>query len=321
MSIEREYKKVSAPYGLPILDVKETAELETKTRKAQEILRAQNFERIMPASLDYPETFSASSRAGLFTLRDASGIDLALRNDVTAQVIKGFVRQIDRKHDGLDRRFYYTVPVFRDVKKNYPSPREVFQLGAEIIGSANRAHFTELVTLCLHIMKEVCPQKSFLVIAHVEILDYLKSVVHEPFDEPLANRDAPYFAKLFSELFSIDLKMAHMLASWLLYPRAIDEQILQWQPLQKNLALTFVEIVNKTIERVQKVVKDGKFSEAVWQPLSHPRSAYYNQFYFEIMISTQTQPVARGGIYDNLIQQYADLDFSACGFAIDLNLI
>ncbi|HRP70156.1 MAG TPA: ATP phosphoribosyltransferase regulatory subunit, partial [Turneriella sp.] len=97
MSIEAAYRKVSSPYGFTMYDVEATQALEKASRAAQDLIRAHGFERIMPAMIDYPETFAEGAHRDIFSIKDNSGENLVLRNDITAQVVKGYVRQIERK--------------------------------------------------------------------------------------------------------------------------------------------------------------------------------------------------------------------------------
>ena len=141
------YRKVSSPYGFSMYDVEATAALEKASRAAQDILRLHGFERIMPAMVDYPETFAEGTHSEMFSMKDNGGERLALRNDITSQVVKGYVRQIESKAGHATRKFFYAAPVYKDVRKNYPLPREIYQIGCEVVGSQADASLPDLVRM------------------------------------------------------------------------------------------------------------------------------------------------------------------------------
>jgi hypothetical protein len=149
------YRKVSSPYGFSMYDVEATAALEKASRAAQDILRSHGFERIMPAMVDFPETFAEGTHSEMFSMKDNSGERLALRNDITAQVIKGYVRQIESKAGHDVRRFFYAAPVYKDVRKNYPLPREIYQIGGEVVGEKAENSLPELISISQKILSDV----------------------------------------------------------------------------------------------------------------------------------------------------------------------
>jgi ATP phosphoribosyltransferase regulatory subunit HisZ len=57
---------------------------------------------------------------------------------------------------------------------------------------------------------------------------------------------------------------------------------------------------------------------AYWQPLAEPRSSYYTGMFFEAYVPGFTEPIARGGVYNELVKRYANIEAGACGFALDL---
>ena len=62
----------------------------------------------------------------------------------------------------------------------------------------------------------------------------------------------------------------------------------------------------------------GAGVEAYWQPLAEPRSSYYTGVFFETYVPGFTEPLVRGGIYNDLVKRYANIEAGACGFALDL---
>ena len=128
--MEETFRKKRPPYGFRFLDSDTTRNLENTRRRIQDLLNEKNFQPVTPATIDFPETFREYENYSSFTLRDSRGEDLWLRSDATVQVMKGFTNLIERTSgQTTDANYYYFLPVFRDIRKNYPTNREVYQVG------------------------------------------------------------------------------------------------------------------------------------------------------------------------------------------------
>jgi len=303
-------RKVSSPYGFSMLGVEATQRLEQASRAAQDIIRDADFERIMPAMVDYPETFADQASSEIFSLKDNSGERLSLRNDITAQVIKGFVRQIETRAGHNLRKFYYAAPVYKDVRKNYPLPREIYQIGCEIIGEDAEKHLRDLVNLSQIVLQKALNLTGATQISHVSARAPFLEIMGQDYLDAEANRNAPAFADLIAKHFSLEETVATALARALFYPPEQGAPDLGRLP----------EKVSAHVETARKAVKDfiGSDKTAFWQPLTLPRSSYYSGLFFETYVDGVTEPIVRGGVYNDLIKRYADISGGACGFALDL---
>lgn len=311
-----QYRKVSSPYGFRMYDVEPAADLEKKSRAAQEIVRSYGFERIMPAMVDFPETFSQSAYSDLFSFKDNSGELLALRNDITAQVIKGYVRQIKRK-SGVDlRKFYYAAPVYKDVRKNYPLPREIYQIGCEVVGDGADAHLTSLIRMSQRILREVFALESSTQVGHVRLRKYFVEMAGENYLDAESRRDAPFLAQILRGKFSLGEAPARELALWLFYRAHASPIPSSAKYLPEFMQSSLAASEHDCEALIQTLTKDG--IQAYWQPLSEPKSSYYSGYFFETYAKGFTEPLVRGGVYNDLVSRYADIEAGACGFALDL---
>lgn len=313
MSTAENYRKVSSPYGFSMLDVEATEAREQTSRAAQEIVRAHGFERIMPAMVDYPETFSERLHSEMFSMKDNSGERLALRNDITAQVIKGYVRQIERRA-GVSK-FYYAAPVYKDVRKNYPLPREIYQIGCEVIGDQADSHLSELVTISRKILREVLHLEAATQLTDMRFRNTIAAAIGDGYFDAERRRDVPYLAELMAQQLKLESAAARRLALFFFYPANAE--------IPKEAALlpgTIHPELKKSAATVQGLVEGLKKAgvDSFWQPLSEPRSSYYTDIFFETYAQGFTEPLVRGGVYNDLVKRYAPLDVGACGFALDL---
>lgn len=310
------YRKVSSPYGFSMYDVEATAAIEKSSRAAQDIVRSYGFERIMPAMIDFPETFSENAHTEMFSLKDNSGERLALRNDITAQVIKGYVRQIRRKSGVNLRKFFYAAPVYKDVRKNYPLPREIYQIGCEIIGEKADSNLSELIVISQRILREVFQIESATQIADVRLRNVFLEMAGNEYLAAERRRDTPFLASILHKDFSVTEAQARELALWLFYP-APGQQIPEAaKALPEIIQTALTEAAADSEETIRRLAKDS--ITAYWQPLCEPRSSYYSGIFFETYARGFTEPLVRGGVYNDLVSRYADMEAGACGFALDL---
>lgn len=316
MSTDAEYRKVSSPYGFSMFDVEATAGLERASRAAQDIVRAFGFERIMPATIDFPDTFSENSHTEMFSLKDNSGERLALRNDITAQVIKGYVRQIERRAEQKLRRFYYAAPVYKDVRKNYPMPREIYQIGCEVIGEKAETELASLIQISKKILSDVFQLTSATQVTDVALRNAFVAIAGNDYIDAERRRDAPHLAQIIQRSMQVPPAEAARLAVWLFYP-ADSQQLPKTADL---LPAKIRQQLNASAvlagEMIASLQKNG--INAYWQPLCEPRSSYYSGLFFETYVPGFTEPMARGGVYNHLVKRYADIEAGACGFALDV---
>ncbi len=310
------YRKVSSPYGFSMYDVEATAALEKASRAAQDILRAQGFERIMPAMVDFPETFAEGTHSEMFSMKDNSGERLALRNDITAQVIKGYVRQIENRAGQNLRKFFYAAPVYKDVRKNYPLPREIYQIGCEVVGHKADDALPELIRISRKILSDVFGLRSATQIGDVRLHNAFARLGGKDYLDGERRRDVPFLSGFLAEKLGVPQSDAEKLALWLFYPAAGQEI----PAAVKSLPEEIRAILNVVADAVHGIVAglEKEKLEAFWQPLCEPRSSYYTGIYFETFVPGFTEPMVRGGVYNDLVKRYANVEAGACGFALDL---
>lgn len=316
LSAAEAYRKVSSPYGFSMYDVEATAAIEKASRHAQEIVRAHGFERIMPAMVDFPETFSEGTHAQMFTVKDNSGERLALRNDITSQVIKGYVRQIREKTGQNLRRFFYAAPVYKDVRKNYPLPREIYQIGCEVVGENASAELGHLIEISDEILKKVFSLQAVTQVTDVSLHNAFLAIGGGAFSEAESRRDAPHFSTLLTEKFGVAAASATELALWLLYPQENGNAPASSAQLPESIRAALKTSESAAGAIVAEAAK--RDIRTFWQPLAEPRSSYYSGVFFETYVAGFTDPIARGGEYHELVKRYAPVDAEACGFALDL---
>lgn len=310
------YRKVSSPYGFTMYDVAATAALEKASRAAQDVIREYGFERIMPAMVDFPETFAEGTHSEMFSMKDNSGERLALRNDITAQVIKGYVRQIENKAGQAVRKFFYAAPVYKDVRKNYPLPREIYQIGCEVVGQKADASLSELIRISHRVLTEVMNLKSATAISDVRLHNAFAAIGGSEYLEAERRRDVPFFADFLKTKLKVASAAAEKLALWFFYPASEGEIPPGSDALPSEIQAS-LKAAADSVGTLTAALAEEKIA-AFWQPLAEPRSSYYSGICFESFTHGFTEPIVRGGVYNDLVKRYANIEAGACGFALDL---
>src|SRR3990172_6659487 len=123
-------------------------------RAAVQVLERAGYEELIPPTLEYQETFLRAGGAGvaerLVRFPDRDGRILALRYDFTASL----ARVAATTFSGASRtlRLCYSGKVFRQEPERGGRPREMLQVGAELLGQGDLAADIEIVRLTLTLL-------------------------------------------------------------------------------------------------------------------------------------------------------------------------
>lgn len=315
----QDFRIKRPPYGFPFLDVETTAFLEKKARLAQEILQKAGFARIMPPTVDFSETFSVYGGYPSFVLRDSLGENLSLRSDVTAQVMKALGNLFLKEK--YPTKIYYTVPIFRDIRKSYPSLREIWQVGAEIIGQDPKESIFELLALAVQIIEQVFSVEYTVLLGDIRACLVLEDALQEKdLRQILLWRNAPRFAELLKNKWNIQADLAEEIALLLLYPPADEKNFFEKWETKKDFFPNKISHELESYWANLKKLKDNLQNPKIkWEPLLGSATLYYSGWFFEFFITGLAHPPVRGGEYQELFEKYSQEKKPACGFAVDLS--
>lgn len=118
----------------------------------QEVALRHGFREIQLPTFEELELFAKKSGPGiveeLYAFKDKGGRDLALRPEMTAQVMRFYVNDLSKRPKPL--KLFYFGPCFRYENPQAGRFREFFQFGAEIIGSKTPETDAEAIALAVH---------------------------------------------------------------------------------------------------------------------------------------------------------------------------
>jgi ATP phosphoribosyltransferase regulatory subunit len=151
----------------------EAARLRRRLQRAtMAVLEAGGYEELIPPTLEYQDTFlraggpSAADR--LIRFPDRDGRILALRYDFTASLARVAATTFAGTTGPL--RLCYSGTVYRQEPERGGRPREMLQVGAELLGQGDLAADIEMVRLTIALLRAAGVQDFQLNLGHVGVL-------------------------------------------------------------------------------------------------------------------------------------------------------
>lgn len=278
--------------------------LETRVRA---VFESAGYQEIIPPTLDFAPTFGLSAGGASterFETRDSDGETLAVRSDLTVQVVKALAN--GRIAGKLPARLFYIQNVFRDRPWGAGFRREITQAGVELVGDSRSARIHEIADLarkCLEIMgieqRIIFGDARFLEILLAGIPEEkrgtLLALLHRKDTQAL--RDASAAAGLDPAARSLLIELPLLFGS--------DASVQRLKELSRHNAelLSILEGCVPGLLYDFSMVRDA---------------GYYTGPVFEAYARTTKQKVISGGVYDRLFSRFSADDHTACGFAVNL---
>lgn len=276
-----------------------------------EQLEAAGYEEIIPPTFEYAEVFV---RAGggeiadrLIRFLDLDGKLMALRYDFTASVARLAATKLADRATPL--RLSYAGKVFRqDPAREGRRPREILQVGGELLGEAGVAADVEALRLALALMRCADAREFQINLGHVGAL--------QPALAALTPEDRAAVRRL------IDRKDAAGLAA--AAPGVLTE-------------LPFVIGRREALDRAASIVRDSSEAivrlRAIDAALTEEERRhvvydfgevrgldYYTGIHFEVFVAGAGSAVGGGGRYDDLMGRFGR-PLPAVGLALDLDAL
>jgi ATP phosphoribosyltransferase regulatory subunit len=272
---------------------------------------AGGYEEIIPPTFEYAEVFVRAAGPEvadrLIRFLDLDGQLLALRYDFTASVARLAATKLADRPTPL--RLSYAGPVFRqDPGREGRRPREILQLGAELLGDPSVAADIEILTLALDLMRRAAPKEFQLNVGHAgalaPALDALDPDERAVVRDLIGRKDAAGLAaRTHGTLRTLPFVIGR---------REALERAAQAAP-EAAAAVERLRAIDAALssEDRRHVVYD--FGEV--RGLD-----YYTGMHFEIFATGAGAAVGAGGRYDELMARFGRA-LPAVGVALDLNAL
>ena len=262
------------------------------------------YEKAQPASVDRAET--------PYRLLDEHGDSLVLRSDMTLPIAR--VAATRYGSERLPLRLCYLARAWRRVKIRSGEPREILQLGAELIGAGDQGD-AELIALLGEVLEVSGLKEWRIAIGDVriagELLD-LAGVSDQARADCLEAISLGDLARVrgFNEGAAevLGMELSDLLAIRSAPDGAIASISDQLPPSARALLGT-VATLPEDLRR--RLIVDFSLT---------PRLGYYDGLVFEVYDPAVGRALGGGGRYDSVMAGY-EMNASAIGFALDADLL
>lgn len=300
----------------------------TKLRRIErEVLACMDrwgYRQIMTPTMEYYDTVgvaSSTSDQKLFKLLNKRGTTMVLRSDLTAPIAR--VMSSLLKDEPLPVRLSYHANVFRAIEEEAGREAEFFQTGVELVGDDSPEADAEVIALAIESLKAAGVERFKIAMGHMGYLNGLLQQVlperaedQESLKQDLLNRDYVGYRNTIASLQLAPGQQEQL--EGILRLRGGREIAGQALEISSNdLARASIEHLCK----VWEVLEAYDVSRHVLFDLTMLGDfSYYTGMTFEGYAAELGSPVASGGRYDKLLQQFGRA-VPATGFAIKTNRI
>lgn len=316
--------RVSAalPAGVAALFFEAAAERRRLEGRLAAVLEAAGYGEVLLPILDYYEPYEpllgAAARGRLYRFVDRGGEVLALRADFTPMLARLLAPRL--AHLPLPLRLFYRGDVVRQQEdRSGGRTRELYQLGAELLGAAGQAADEEVLRLFLSVLARSGAPRPQVVLGFAGALDELllaaggegagelaRAVARR--ERGPARRAARALAQVVEDGLPADPDDLGPRAAERL--RALQQltAALGREPGQVELTIDLAEFARFTLD--PRLASGGGAAPDA--------EGYYDGLVFRAYVAGDAQPVGAGGRYDALFSRLGAA-LPAVGFSLSLD--
>lgn len=299
-----------------------------RVRRLEEILLARlsrwGYREIIPPAFEYLDVLSAGLEPELiekcYKFADrTTGRILLLRPDVTAQIAR--IVAMGMVGSELPLRLCYRTTVFRHEPEHAGREREIFQVGAELIGVDDVVMDAEIIALMIESLKQIGLSAFTISLGHVGFFTALLAQSglspegQKRAEQAAARKDLPRLEEVLGQENISKRKAAGILETPGLYGR---EEVLE---RGRSLADRNRES-RAALERLRQVyrllVSAGMKSHLVLDLGEFRGFDYYDGVVFDVFADGVGYELGGGGRYNHLIGRFGR-DLPSTGFAFDMD--
>lgn len=276
---------------------------------SSDILKKNNYQLVIFPTYEYESLFTNSLGSTtsiiykeMFTFKDRSNRELALRPEGTASVVR-LVCENKLIKEGYPLKIYYWANMFRYERPQKGRHREFWQLGVELINAKGSFADYQILKLVSDILQELGIKKFNFCLNYLgnkDTKERYKSLLEE-------------FIKNKTHNLCNDCQQRHL--SNIL--RIVDcwkcKQKLSYPPYEKAWNNQDKDNVKEINDILNKVNFPYQYDFNLVRGLD-----YYTGIVFEVNIEEE-KALLGGGRYDNLYQEIGDVNSPAIGFAIGID--
>jgi ATP phosphoribosyltransferase regulatory subunit len=286
-------------------------------RAAMGALEQAGYEELIPPTFEYEDTFlragGASVAERLVRFPDRDGRILAMRYDFTASLARVAATTFSDARHPL--RLSYSGMVYRQEPERGGRPREMLQVGAELLGQGDLAADIEIVRLTLTLLHAAGIRDFQLNLGHVGVLAAGLDAIEEPLRSDVRRWiDRKDRGSLHRALATLSGDAcALMTLPFVIGRRDALEEAGRHAPAASQTGLQHLLALDASLNPAERghVVYD----------LGEVRGLdYYTGIHFELYIAGAGRAAGAGGRYDDLMGRFGR-PMPAVGVALDLDTI
>ena len=280
-------------------------------------LEKAGYEELIPPTFEYEDTFLRAGGPGvaerLVRFPDRDGRILALRYDFTASLARVAATTFSSATQPL--RLCYSGMVYRQEPERGGRPREMLQVGAELLGQGDLKADVEIVRLTLGLLAAAGLRDFQLNLGHVGVLAAGLEAVEEPLRSDVRRwidrKDRGNLRRAMANL-SGDACALTSLPFVIGRRDALEEAAGSAPPAaQRGLEhLLALDAALSTAERTHVVYDLGEVRGL----------DYYTGIHFELFVAGAGRAAGAGGRYDDLMGRFGR-PMPAVGVSLDLDTI
>jgi ATP phosphoribosyltransferase regulatory subunit len=286
-------------------------------RATMDTLERADYEELIPPTFEYEDTFLRAGGPGvaerLVRFPDRDGRILALRYDFTASVARVAATTFSAASRTL--RLCYSGKVFRQEPERGGRPREMLQVGAELLGQGDLAADIEIVRLTLTLLAAAGVRDFQINLGHVGVLAAGLEAIEEPLRADVRRWiDRKDRGSLRAALASLSGDACTLLTlPFVIGRRDALEDAARKAPQASLSGLEHLLSLDSALtseERAHLVYDLGEVRGL----------DYYTGIHFEIYIGGAGRAAGAGGRYDDLMRRFGR-PMPAVGVSLDLDTI
>ena len=321
----KETRLIKTPEGVRDILPEECEKKLLLERELMETMGRFGFRPIETPTFEFFDLFSreigTTPAKDLYKFFDREGNTLVLRPDVTPQIVRAFVSFRGEKNIPL--RFSYRGNTYINHHSYTLRPKEITQVGAELMGETGVQADAEMIAMCVECLKTAGLTEFQIGIGHAGYLSALTDSAglieeqKEELDELLNNRnyfgvtemikkqklepDLSFLFESLGDFYSSTEEMKELMQRSARYPKV--QEILNW-------LCTFDHMLSLY----------GVQSYVTYELGQLPPFRYYTGIIFDGYTYDAPEPLVKGGRYDSLLRYFGNEE-GALGFAFRLDTL
>ena len=314
-------KTYEVPYG-----TKDILPGEMKARRSVEtaiikVFDKWGYDEVKTPDFEYADTFGSAGTEFDFRLFDRNNNLLVLRNDMTAPIAR---LMATRLHGGEKaKRLCYVANLYRYEEIQAGRQCQFEQAGVELLGAAGPVADAEVIAIAAESLKAAGLQKFAIIVGNV---DFINGMAAEAgLDEQqtlelkqcLRRHDAVALQQLADGLEGVRPELKQLFADFV-FLQGGKELLQRMQALVEN---SLAQAALNDLLQIYTLLETYGVAEHVSLDLGLYRSFnYYTGMLFEIYLPELGYPIAGGGRYDKMLEDFG-VHAPATGFALGVDRI